>query len=241
DHEAAVGFISIWGLPVRTQAAVRGPFEDPDEAPLLGRLPTVRRDPDGADAAAASTSAEVATVTKGGTAEPQPPPTELPDGPQHVVSPLTAGASFHRRARLSDVDAIGKINERYARRGILLSRTPEEIAEQIGSFRVAELDGVVCGIAALRDYGDAIGELRSLAVDEAVQGRGLGDMLVRAIVRDAREARIGCLYVLTANPGYFALHGFEEVAWDDVPPVLDADRTSGIARRRWNTAMALKP
>ncbi len=38
DHEAAVGFISIWGLPVRTQAAVRGPFEDPDEAPLLGRL-----------------------------------------------------------------------------------------------------------------------------------------------------------------------------------------------------------
>jgi N-acetylglutamate synthase-like GNAT family acetyltransferase len=66
-------------------------------------------------------------------------------------------------------------------------------------------------------------------------------MLVRAIVRDARDAGIGRLYVLTANPGYFALHGFEELAWDDVPEVLDADRASGIARRRWNTAMVLEP
>ncbi|MGH2446309.1 MAG: GNAT family N-acetyltransferase [Candidatus Limnocylindria bacterium] len=142
---------------------------------------------------------------------------------------------------MADVEAIRQINERYARRGILLSRTPEEIAEQLDQFRVAELDGEVCGIAALRNYGDGLAELRSLAVQEPAQGRGLGDMLVRAIVRDARDAKIGALYVLTANPGYFALHGFEEVAWDDVPAVLDADRASGIARRRWNTAMLLEP
>jgi N-acetylglutamate synthase-like GNAT family acetyltransferase len=66
-------------------------------------------------------------------------------------------------------------------------------------------------------------------------------MLVRAIVRDARESGIGALYVLTANPGYFALHGFDEVAWDAVPAILDADRASGVARRRWNTAMVLEP
>jgi len=79
DHEAAVGFISIWGLPVRTQAAVRGPFEDPDEAPLLGRLPTVRREPG---------------ETKGAGPTVIPEPTEHEHGPRHVVSPLTAGASF---------------------------------------------------------------------------------------------------------------------------------------------------
>ncbi|MDQ3691172.1 MAG: GNAT family N-acetyltransferase [Chloroflexota bacterium] len=162
-------------------------------------------------------------------------------GPAHVASPLTTGASFQRRARPTDVDAIGLLNERYARRGILLSRTPEEIADQIGSFRVAELDGALCGIAALRNYGDGLGELRSLAVDETAQGRGLGDMLVRAIVRDARDAKIDALYVLTANPGYFSLHGFEEVTWNEVPAVLDADRASGVARRRWNTAMVLEP
>jgi argininosuccinate synthase len=223
DHEAAVGFISIWGLPVRTQAAVRGPFEDLDEAPLLARLPTLRRESNGTD-------------------EPvMPAPPEAAEGPRHIVSPLTAGASFQRRARLADVEAIRQINERFARRGILLPRTFEEIAEQIDTFRVAELDGTVCGIAAMRNFGDGLGELRSLAVHESAQGRGLGDMLVRATVRDAREANLGALYVLTANPGYFAMHGFEEVAWEDVPDVLDADRASGAARRRWNTAMLLEP
>jgi argininosuccinate synthase len=240
DHEAAVGFISIWGLPVRTQAAVRGPFEDPDEQPLIGRLQTVRHSRDGGGGN--GSGAPVVATARGTEAEPAPrATTSAPTEPARVVATLTAGASFQRRARLADVDAILQINERFARRGILLSRTPDEIAEAIGTFRVSELDGEVVGIAALRAYGDGIGELRSLAVSDTVQGRGMGEMLVRAIVRDARDAGIGRLYVLTANPGYFALHGFEELAWDDVPEVLDADRASGIARRRWNTAMVLEP
>jgi argininosuccinate synthase len=231
DHEAAVGFISIWGLPVRTQAAVRGPFEDPDEQPLLGRLSTVRRNGDRHETPASPTPETVAARAVA------PASTE----PARVVSALTAGASFQRRARKADVEAILRINERFARRGILLSRTPDEIAEQLGTFRVSELDGEVIGIAALRDFGDGLGELRSLAVADTAQGRGMGEMLVRAIVRDAREAGIGQLYVLTANPGYFALHGFAEVPWREVPEVLDADRASGVARRRWNTAMVLSP
>ena len=217
---------------MRTQAAVRGPFEDPDEQPLIGRLSTVRRN---------------GTRENAPEAEPQPvaaTPSRMiapPTGPARVVASLTAGASFQRRARPADVDAIHAINERYARRGILLSRTPDEIAEQIGTFRVSEIDGEVVGIAALRDFGDGMGELRSLAVADAAQGRGMGEMLVRAIVKDARDAGVSRLFVLTANPGYFALHGFEEIAWGEVPEVLDADRASGIARRRWNTAMVLAP
>ena len=232
DHEAAVGFISIWGLPVRTQAAVRGPFEDPDEQPLLGRLSTVRRNGERHVTPAAVAPEPVAA--RAGAPSPQ-------GQPARVVASLTAGASFQRRARRGDIDAIHRINERFARRGILLSRTPDEIAEQIGTFRVSEIDGEVVGIAALRDYGDGLGELRSLAVADAAQGRGMGEMLVRAIVRDARDAGITQLYVLTANPGYFALHGFVEVPWSDVPDVLDSDRASGVARRRWNTAMVLSP
>ncbi len=40
DHEAAVGFIKIWGLPVRTQAAARGT----DASPLLATLPHRQRE-----------------------------------------------------------------------------------------------------------------------------------------------------------------------------------------------------
>ena len=236
DHEAAVGFISIWGLPVRTQAAVRGPFEDPDERPLIGRLETIRR-----EQPTATASAPPAPTTKRAVAVESTAGSGTATEPARVVTSLSAGASFQRRAKVGDAGAIHHINERFARRGILLSRTPQEIAEQIASFRVSEIDGEVVGIAALRDYGDGIGELRSLAVADAAQGRGMGEMLVRAVVRDARDTGIRELYVLTANPGYFALHGFEEIAWDDVPEVLDADRASGIARRRWNTAMVLAP
>jgi N-acetylglutamate synthase-like GNAT family acetyltransferase len=245
DHEAAVGFISIWGLPVRTQAAVRGPFEDPDEQPLIGRLDTVRREADAGATGNGTGPTTPATPTP--TPEPAPMRETAParrataPEPARVVAPLTAGASFQRRARDTDIDAILEINERYARRGILLSRTRDEIAESVDTFRVCELDGEVVGIAALRDYGDGLGELRSLAVSDRAQGRGFGEMLVRAIAKDAKQTGIGSLYVLTANPGYFALHGFEEVPWDDVPEVLDADRASGIARRRWNTAMVLAP
>ena len=236
DHEAAVGFISIWGLPVRTQAAVRGPFEDPDEQPLIGRLSTVRRNGQNGQGGQNGHGGD----SPNGTSRARVAPASTATQPARVVASLTAGASYQRRARLADVDAIHALNERFARRGILLSRTPDEIAEQIGTFRVSELDGEVVGIAALRDYGDGLGELRSLAVADAAQGRGMGEMLVRAIARDAREAGITKLYVLTANPGYFALHGFEELPWDQVPEALDADRASGIARRRWNTAMVLE-
>ena len=43
--------------------------------------------------------------------------------PGGTMASLTFGASFQRRARLDDVEAIFKIVETYARRGILLSRT----------------------------------------------------------------------------------------------------------------------
>ena len=55
DHEAAVGFIRVWGLPVRTQATARG-WSD-GQPSLLAELPVEAR-----DAAAAVAVAEEATV-----------------------------------------------------------------------------------------------------------------------------------------------------------------------------------
>lgn len=161
--------------------------------------------------------------------------------PGGTMASLTFGASFQRRARIDDVEAIFKIVETYARRGILLPRSRAEITSAIETFRVAELDGVVCGLASLRDFGDGVGELRSLGVLEGAAGRGLGELLVRASVRDAAKAGINDLYVLTASPGYFARFGWLELPWSDVPTVLDRDRETKRAQRRWNTAMLLNP
>ncbi len=243
DHEAAVGFITIWGMPVRTQAAARGGLVGAIEPPLLERLRTQRRSqdhPSGEDEAAPR---DASPPTGGSATTPA-----TGDGGSEgrfraagTIPTLSSGVSFQRRARPEDVEAIWLIIDAYARRGILLPRTREEIAAQIDGFRVAELDGEVVGEAALRDFGGGIGELRSLGVLLHAQGRGFGEMLVRAIVGQAAASGIRDLYVLTANPGYFALFGFREVPWDSVPDALEADRSPEGLRRRWNTAMVLHP
>ena len=158
-----------------------------------------------------------------------------------TIAALSTGASYQRRARVADVDTIWQVIDSYAQGGILLPRSRSEIASQIGSFRVAILDDELCGTAALRDFGGGLGELRSLSVLESAQSRGLGEVLVRAIVRDAARSGISDLYVLTARPDYFARFGFEEISWDEVPATLEADRGPDRPFRRWNTAMLLHP
>jgi N-acetylglutamate synthase-like GNAT family acetyltransferase len=141
-----------------------------------------------------------------------------------TITPLTAQASYARRARSSDVDAMVSVSDTYVGRQRLLPRTRDEILEGIADWWVAELDGEVVGCAALRDFGGGIGELRSLSVAETAHGRGLGELLVRSVVRDALRAGINRLYVITRIPDYFARHGFAEIPMEAVPEVLGADR-----------------
>jgi argininosuccinate synthase len=251
DHQAAVGFITVWGMPVRTQAATRGALAPEMDRPLLDQLHAQRRTRDGQPPTIATAvggsmagSGNGASAPEGGAsvaAVASASDTHSGFRPGGTIPTFSSGASYDRLARLDDVEAVWRVVETYARRGILLPRTREEIAEQIGSFRVVELDGAVVGIVALRDFGDGIGELRSLGVLQAAQGRGFGELLVRSVVKQARRSGVQDLYVLTANPGYFALFGFREVAWDSLPEVVDADREPNEVRRRWNTAMVLNP
>ena len=156
-----------------------------------------------------------------------------------TVPVISTGASFVRRARLADVDRILHIVGTYVERRLLLARTHEEVAEQIGTWRVAELDGVVVGCAALRDFGEGLGELRSLSVMEDAYGRGLGELLVRAIVRDAERAGISRLFVITKIPRYFARHGFISLPVEEVPEVVGADRVPWPRRPGEGHAMEL--
>ncbi len=156
-----------------------------------------------------------------------------------TIAAFSGGASYARHARPEDVDAIWRIIGGYAQEGILLPRSHEEIADKIGSFHVVVQDSEVVGVAALRDFGAGIGELRSLSVAPEMHGYGFGELLIRAAVAHARRSGIRELYVITASPGYFARFGWTELPMDDVPEVLDADRAPDRPRHLWNTAMLL--
>ena len=157
-----------------------------------------------------------------------------------TIAALTADSSYVRRARTADVDRILKVIGTYVSQRVLLPRTREEILDDIGSWWVGDLNGEVVGCASLRDFGAGLGELRSLSVVASAHGRGLGESLVHAVVREALKRSITRLFAITRNPGYFARHGFAELAMGEVPDVLHADRVPWPARSGAGHAMELQ-
>lgn len=111
-------------------------------------------------------------------------------------------------ARLADAGAIHSLVTFWADRGDMLHRPIGEIYEAIRDFKVARLDGRVVGCGSLHIMGPDLAEIRSLAVDESVQGRGVGAAIVRACLEDARNLGLERVFALTYRPGFFEKQGF---------------------------------
>ncbi len=96
----------------------------------------------------------------------------------------------------------------------------EGIARLTGLVVVADAGGQVVGSAALEPY-DPAGLLRSVAVEPAFQGRGLGVKLTEAVLGLARERRLARLYLLTETAStFFPRFGFRAVARAEVDPAV---------------------
>ncbi len=120
-------------------------------------------------------------------------------------------------ARPADAEAIFALVDRWARAGEMLERPLAEIHEAIRDFKVARLDGAIAGCGSLRVLGADLAEIRSLAVGEASQGRGVGAAIVAACVADARELGIERVFALTYKPGFFERQGFAVANVMDFP------------------------
>ena len=90
----------------------------------------------------------------------------------------------------------------------------------LDSAVVARADDRIVGCAALELYGaDAL--LRSVAVDGALHGRGLGRRLVDAALDLASESGASTVYLLTTTAEAFFLQlGFERVVREAVPAAV---------------------
>lgn len=113
-----------------------------------------------------------------------------------------------RSATVQDVPAIAALISTYAQRGLMLFRSHAELYEAVRDFHVAEVDGRVAGIGALEIVWADLAEVRSLAVDAAAQGQGLGRALVEAVVEEARRLKIRRVFALTYEEKFFAKLGF---------------------------------
>jgi len=113
-----------------------------------------------------------------------------------------------RKARLKDVAAIHALISHYAAQGLLLPRTEDEIRLHVRRFLVLEEDAHVIGCAALELYGADLAEVRSLAVDPAIRGRGLGARLLRFALATAKRRKIARVFAVTQAPEFFGRQGF---------------------------------
>ncbi|MEE2031061.1 amino-acid N-acetyltransferase [Rhodococcus chondri] len=115
-----------------------------------------------------------------------------------------------RRARTSDVPEIKRLIDIYAGR-ILLEKNLVTLYESVQEFWIAELGDLVVGCGALHVLWSDLGEVRTVAVDPRVKGRGAGHLMVSKLIGVARELELERLFVLTFEVDFFARHGFTEI------------------------------
>jgi len=128
-----------------------------------------------------------------------------------------------RKATMQDAREIHRLLLNYARDGLMLPRSLAEIYEAIREFFICEEGGRPVGVAALNISWDNLAEIRSLAVDPAMCGRGLGRQLVDSCLAEARELGIGRVFALTYQQAFFQHLGFVEIEKSELPHKVWSD------------------
>lgn len=118
-----------------------------------------------------------------------------------------------RRARTADVRSIRRLVEAYAPERILLAKDTVTLYEDVQEFRVAERDpsGPLLGCGAVHVMWEDLAEVRTLAVDPAHRGEGIGHAILRRLIEVAAELGVARLFCLTFEVEFFAAHGFEQL------------------------------
>ena len=118
-----------------------------------------------------------------------------------------------RPAEPQDVHNIHILLHDYAVQGVLLDRSEEDIAFYLKNFTVAvDENGSLLGCMAVRDFGNDLLEVRSLAIKSDLRKAGIGRKLVEKAIARLDEARDSYrLFALTLQPGFFERLNFRIV------------------------------
>ncbi|MEN9293205.1 MAG: hypothetical protein RL288_1001 [Actinomycetota bacterium] len=116
-----------------------------------------------------------------------------------------------RPARTSDIKAIRKIIDTYSLQRRLLSKETVMLYESVQEFFVAEKDNEIIGCGALHVLWEDLGEVRTVAVNEAFRGQKIGHQILSAIIERAKSLGLKRLFCLTFETEFFGKHGFSEI------------------------------
>ncbi|MCX6450040.1 MAG: amino-acid N-acetyltransferase [Actinobacteria bacterium] len=123
-----------------------------------------------------------------------------------------------RAARTSDIKKIRSIVDSYADQRRLLSKETVTLYEGVQEFTVAEVNGEVVGCGALHVLWEDLAEVRTVAVIESMQGKGIGHAILESILNKAKEIGVKKVFCLTFETKFFGSHGFNEIQGAPVEP-----------------------
>lgn len=123
-----------------------------------------------------------------------------------------------RRARTGDVPAIQRLVDMYSSPRRILQKSTVTLYEDVQEFWVAEEDGAVLGCGALHVMWEDLAEVRTVVVDPASGGRGVGHRIVEGLLAAARELGVARVFCLTFEVSFFAKHGFRRIMGTPVAP-----------------------
>lgn len=114
-----------------------------------------------------------------------------------------------RKAVADDLVELSDFIVPFVQSGELLPRTFDELEDLLETSFIARLDGRIVGCAALEIYNKKLCEIRSLAVDPAAQGLGIGKKLVEACVALAGREGIYEIMAISVAEDFFRSCGFD--------------------------------
>lgn len=108
-----------------------------------------------------------------------------------------------RKARIEDVKEIHSLISLSSSNGEMLARPLGELYDNLRDYFVCEEKGKITGTGALHICWENLAEIRSLCVAKAARKRGIGRMLVDACIEEAKQLKIGKIFLLTYKVGFF--------------------------------------
>ena len=122
------------------------------------------------------------------------------------------------KAKINDAQRIHELVNSFANKGEMLPRALSEIYENLRDFFVIrDRDKQVIGCAAIHVTWADLAEIKSLAVSDDNQAKGLGSILVEACLDEAKELGIPTIFCLTYKPAFFEKHNFRQVDKMELP------------------------
>ena len=135
-----------------------------------------------------------------------------------------------RNARMGDIKEIYKLLQYFADKDLLLGRSLSSLYDQLKDFTVyVEKDEAepgqekLIGVCALHICWENLAEIRSLAVLDDYQGKGVGRRLTDKALSEADFYGITRVFTLTYQPDFFRKFGFKDVDKSELPHKVWSD------------------